>query len=305
MTREAARRAEYDRIAREDRGHILGQIRRSGLIYVRFETSPTGPVVEEESLGQAVSKEDVLGILNQRIYPPQLLAEHLMGRLEQVKGRVVREVDREYRSTLGFPVPTHAGSVTRALRLLCKDRKLGVYHHRGNFCGTDPQLSDAELIEATAGEPFEAGGSPPPPAPAPPTAPVVSSIPAGPLPPAAPPIGQQIARGTGPQPGIGRLRQVVAALLQEYPSATVLRARFSLFVQQSTGDLSSLPAAYRGGFAGPGVLTVEITLAKEGALTKAEVEQLVERLPSIPQAEYSADLSLSLPAEEGGGQPHP
>jgi len=156
------------------------------------------------------------------------------------------------------------------------------------------------------GEPFEAGEPMLPPARDtnvhPPREPDTPGTPAAPP---APPAGEQVARRTGPQPGIGRLRQVVAALLQEYPSATVLRARFSVFLQQSTGDLSSLPAAYRGGFAGPGALTVEITLAKEGALTKAEIEQLVERLPSIPQAEYSADLSLSLPPEEGGGQPHP
>jgi hypothetical protein len=305
MTREATRRAEYDRIGREDRGHIVGQIRRSGLIYVKFEAGPAGPVVEEESLGPAVSKEDVLAVLNQRMYPPQLLAEHLMRRLEQVKSRVVREVDREYRSTLGFPVPTHAGSVTRALRLLCKDRKLGVYHHRGNFCGSDPQLSDGELLEATVGEPFEGGEPTAVPAPAP-----GPTVVAGPIPgrqgiPSAPPAGEQIARRTGPQSGIGRLRQTVAAILQEYPSATITRARFSVFVQQNTGDLSSLPAAFRGSFAGPGALTVEITLTKEGTLAKAEVEQLVERLPSVPQAEYSADLSLSLPPEEGSGQPHP
>lgn len=306
MTREAARRAEYERIARDDRGHILGQVRRSGLIYVKFEAGTGGLDVEEESLGPAMSKEDVLTVLNQRIYPPQLLAEHLVGRLEQAKGRVVREVDREYRSTLGFPVPTHAGSVTRAVRLLCKDRKLGVYHHRGNFCGADPQLSDAELLEAALGEPFEAGEPALPPAPAPTPTPVVIPAPGGPEPPPAPPAGEQIARRTGPQPGIGRLRQAVAAILQEYPSATVLRARFSVFMQQGTGDLSSFPAAYRGGFAGPGALTVEITLTKEGALAKAEVEQLVERLPNVLQAEYSADLSLSSPSpEEGSGQPHP
>lgn len=35
---------------------------------------------------------------------------------------------------------------------------------------------------------------------------------------------------TGPQPGIGRLRQVVAALLQEYPSATMLTAHPDLAV---------------------------------------------------------------------------
>jgi hypothetical protein len=98
--------------------------------------------------------------LSQRIYPTQLLAEHLESRLDQLMGPPVREIDREYRITLGFPVPTHVASVARAVRLLCGDQKLGVYHHRGNFCGRDPTLSDSELMEAMVREPFEAGTPP-------------------------------------------------------------------------------------------------------------------------------------------------
>lgn len=296
MTREASRREQYERIAREDRGHILGQIRRAGLSYIRFEPQPTGLLIEGESLGTAVSKEEVVTQLSQRIYPPQLIAEHLVAQLDKIKGRPVREVDREYRSTLGFPVPTHAGSVTRAIRLLCKDRKLGVYHHRGNACGNDPSLNDTELLEATLGEPFEGADVGPPPSPPKPPESVLIVTPAP-----RPQVGEQISRRTGPQPGIGPLRQTVAALLQEYPSARVLKARFTVFMQQNTGDLSSLPAAYRGSLAGPGALTVEITVTKEGELTKAEVEQVVEHLPNVPQAEYSADLTLLIPSEEEGG----
>jgi len=128
MTREASRRAEYERIAREDRSHILLVIRRAGLSYVKFEARPNGFQIDEESLGTAASREEVLTHLSQKIYPPQFIAEHLSERLDQINGKSVREVEREYRSTLGFPVPTHAGSVAKAIRLLCKERKLGISH---------------------------------------------------------------------------------------------------------------------------------------------------------------------------------
>ncbi len=300
MKPDASRRAEYERIGREDRAHIVNQIRRAGLIYVKLETGPGGIEIEEESLGSAVSKEDVLAILSQKVFPVQLLAEHLAARLDQVKGRPVREVDREYRTTLGFPVATHAGSITRAIWLLCKDRRLGIYHHRGNVCGAERALSDAEMLEATLGEPFEAGGTSPLPRPDPTSSATAIVPPPKPEPPIHVPVGEHVSRRIGSQPGIGPLRQAAAAILQEYPSAKVLRAHFTVFMQQNTGDLSSLPPAYRGSLSGPGDLTVEITVTKEGDLTKAELEQMVERLPNIPQAEYSADLTLLVPPLEAG-----
>ncbi len=83
-TQDAARRAQYERIAREDKGHIVTAIRRAGLIYVHFEefgARPKDDVVEEESLGNAISREEVVnGALSQNIFPGQLLAEHLSAR---------------------------------------------------------------------------------------------------------------------------------------------------------------------------------------------------------------------------------
>ncbi len=301
MTRDAARRAEYDRIGREDRGHILAQVRRAGLIYAKFEAGSGGLEVEEESLGTGVSKEDVLGFLAQKVYPAQLVAEHLAARLAQVKDRPVREVDREYRSTLGFPVLTHANSLTRSIESLCKERKLGVYHHRGNFCGTVPGLSDREMLEATLGDPFEAQEPsvlPPPPMPPPPGQPTTPTI--QPLPVVTTPATEQVVRRIGSQPGIGPLRQSVAALLQEYPSAAVVRVRFTVFLEQGAGDLSALPSAYRGSLSGPGSITLEIGITKEGELGKAEVEQAIEQLPNIPRAEYGAELTLQVQKTEAG-----
>lgn len=303
MKPDASRRAEYDRLVREDRKNILDRIRRAGLIYVKFEAQAGGLGIEGETLGAAVSKEDVITHLSQKVYPPQLVAEHMADRLEQIKGRPVRDVDREYRSTLGFPVLTHASSVTRAVRLLCGARKLSVYHNRGNFCGGELALSDPELMDATLREPFEAAPL------APPSAPVAVPPQPRPMPPGggpAPPrhtVGQQTVRRTGQQPGISGLRQAAAAILQENPSAKVVKARFVVFLDKDVGDLSTLPAALRGSLAGPGGLTAEIALTKEGDFSKAELEQMIERLPNVPGADYSVDLTLLTPPE--GGNAHP
>lgn len=35
-------------------------------------------------------------------------------------------------------------------------------------------------------------------------------------------------------------------------------------------------------------------------MAKAALEEMIERLPSIPRAEYSAELTLLLPPEEAG-----
>ncbi|MBI2198940.1 MAG: hypothetical protein HYU42_10145 [Candidatus Rokubacteria bacterium] len=270
----------------------------------RFIAGAGGLEIEEEPLGTAASREDVAIFLSQHVYPPQLLAEHLEARLAQVKGQGVREIDREYRSTLGFPVPTHAGSLTRAVRSLCRERKLGIYHSRSNFCGADPALSDAELLDAVVAEPFEGSEALPssPPRTGTPSSPVAGQVPPerGQRPTLT--EGEQLPVRTGSQTGIGPLRQAVAALLQEHASARVHRARFTVFLQQTTGDLSSLPAAYRGSLAGPGSLTIEIAITKEEELSKAQVEQMIERLPNVPHAEYSADLILLLPAAEDRAQ---
>jgi hypothetical protein len=100
---------------------------------------------------------------------------------------------------------------------------------------------------------------------------------------------------TPPQISVGALRQEVAVRLQSYPDAKITRIRFSLFLDQNTGDLSTLPASLRGNLKGPGNLMAEIRIVKEGDFSKAEVEQMIEALPTIPNAEYSAQMSIQVP----------
>lgn len=160
--RDTSRRDEYDRIGREDRGHITDAIRRAGLQYMRFEVygaSAADDRVEPESLGNAVSKEQVLDALSQKMFPTMVFQEHLTGRFDQVKNRPVREVDKQYRETLTFPVPTSAQSVTRAIRELCRLEKISLSHPAGPFCGVTAPLSESEIMDALIGDPL--GSTPP------------------------------------------------------------------------------------------------------------------------------------------------
>jgi hypothetical protein len=304
--RETSRKQEYERIGREDRKHVLDALRRAGLTYVHFETygaSAELDQVEVEGLGVAATKDDVVAALSQQIFPVQLFEEHLGPRIGDLRDRTVKDIDQEYRNTIGFPVPSHATSVTKAIRALARARKLGVCHPKGNFCGEDPSLSETELAGATISDPFAtpptqlvlrpalpgAGSSPTT------SAPTVIS---GPLPPPSPsdlvsPL-PAVDLAILPQASTALLRQEIAAKLATVgDAARVRRARFTVFVNHAVGDLSGLPAPLRGTLSGPGSLAADITITKEGDFSKAEIEAMTERLPVLPKAEYAARLDVT------------
>jgi hypothetical protein len=302
-TPDATRSSHYERIGKEDRKSIVEAIRRAGLIYIRFEsfgTTPAADLVEEESLGSAVDKDGVLAALNQSHFPVQLIEEHLSARLADLKGRTVAEVDREYRNTLGFPVPTLQSSVSRAIRALCKGEKIGVRHTRGNYCHEDPPLSETELLAATIDDPFPVGAEPIVKTQQPRSVVHIPDSVNGDLPvtllpempPFDPPAERRETLSIPPQLSAGALRQEMAARLQNYGEAKILRIQFTVFLEQTAGDLSALPASLRGGLAGQGTLAAEITLTKEGEFSKGQIEQMAESLPSISGAEYRARLDV-------------
>jgi len=310
MTDDSQRRADYERIGRADHRNCIDAIRRAGLVFVRWEhyaTTSRDDQVEEENLPGDGSKDRVLEALSQQHFPTQLFEEHLSGRLEETRGRTVREIDSEYRQTLGWPVPTTVRTISAAIRNLCRDRHLGIRHPGGNFCGENPSLTETELFSATVDEPFETGRV---------------SVGVG--------AGQTTGGGAGagagtvtgapgagieggtavvtrppteslsilPQPGASALRQEIAARLQTHESPTVVKAGFTVYFAEEAGDLGALPTAIRGSLGGPGSLTVEITVQREGSFSKAEVEQMAESLPNIPRADYSARLEVVAPGSE-------
>jgi hypothetical protein len=308
LTSDAKRKADYERIASADQSEIVTAIKRAGLVYIRFDAygaNANEDQVEEESLGNASSAQDVKDYLLKQVYPAQLVTEHLTEHLAQFKGRTVKEVDHAYRNELGFPVPVMLNSVTRAVRDLCRDCKIGIRHGaRGNFCSEDPNLTESELATAILDDPFPVS------APQPRVQPLGVTPPPMPPQPLDVPIAQPPVRPMAfaqiedvpilSQTSPGALRQAIATRLQDYRELRIVEARFTVYLDDQVGDLSTLPAALRGSLSGAGQLSAEINITREGEFSKADVEQMAERLPSLPRAEYSARFRVRL-AESNGG----
>ncbi|OGG52290.1 MAG: hypothetical protein A3F84_28950 [Candidatus Handelsmanbacteria bacterium RIFCSPLOWO2_12_FULL_64_10] len=298
---DASRKEEYDRIGRDDRKNISDALKRAGLVYVRVEkygNNPSEDVFEEENLGNSITKENVIEKLGQ-LFPVQYLAEHLMPRLSELRGVSVKDVNHDYRNILGFPVPTHQNSVSRAIRVLCRERHLGVRHQSGNFCGQEPALTDTELSNATLDAPFERPRPDQPPTPGPrpePPQPTPGAQPPGPVPPPVPPRTEYSEIVIPSQRGPGALRQQLASRLQQIDGVRISRVRFTIFLESASGDLSALPQALRGNLSGAGSLMAEVTITKEEVGGKGDVEQIAERLPNFPGASYGARLDIVVPA---------
>jgi len=215
-TKDSSRRAEYERIEKEDKQNSVEAIKRAGLAYIHWENygATAGEDSIEEEAIPGVSGEDVRKYLSQQLFPPQLFEEHISARLNDVLNLSVKDIDRRYRSILGFPVPVTVRSVSQALREMCRNKKISIKHPRGNFCGENPNLTETELFGAIVGEPFEPSAAPPeefqgeggekP------------EIPIPPEPPPIPPTAQTQEIRIAPQGEIGSLRQAVAQRLQEY-----------------------------------------------------------------------------------------
>jgi hypothetical protein len=88
----------------------------------------------------------------------------------------------------------------------------------------------------------------------------------------------------------------LASRLQQVAGVRVTRARFTIFLESASGDLSALPQSLRGNLSGSGSLTAEVTITKEEVGGKGDVEQIAERLPNFPGASYSARLEVLVPA---------
>ncbi len=293
------------------------------MVFVNWEIyskEVNNDVIELEPIQGDCSKDKVLDALSQNYFPILTFKEHLEGRIEHIKDKLVKEIDDEYKKTLGFPVPTIVRAVTNAIRELCKEGTIGIQHSRGNYCRKNPDLTEIEFINAKITNPFEeppttcprCGKLPCVCIPEPPiTCPKCSKTPCEctPEPPVAcPNCGEEacicatketIPLRIPPQTSIGSLRENVAFKLQEYDDIEIIKANYKIFFQENNiGDLSTLPASLRGNLSGQGDVIAEISISKSGRFSKSQIEQQVESLPSIQNADYSADLMVEINKNE-------
>jgi hypothetical protein len=297
------RKERYERIANRERKAILDALKEAGLVYVRVDRwaeSVADSVFEIEPLGQATNWEDVGNIIRTQIFPQPYFVEHIREHLSSMMGQRVEQVDRLYRTTLGYPVPLKEDMVSGAIRLLAEDRvgrPLGLQGPRGrSFCGESVDLSAAELDEAILTPPWATATSPPP-----------SIVPIGPTQPQPKPEEPQepFPISSVPTPGVrteerntpvcrslGELRQQVAARLSDVVGDGVQQVSFRVLANAPDADFSGFNSALRGALTGKGNLDVQIELTCPGPLTKAEVEARCEKLPTLPQAFYSARMQI-------------
>ena len=156
-------RRRYEAINLDESRQLQRLLKSAGLTYIRIENwteTANATTFEEEPFGQVSSKAEVIEQLRTQVYPPSLFVEHLRDHLASFIGQRVDQVDRAYRSTLGFPVPLDVPTITSAVRQLAEDRTriLGLKHQRGGggFCGELVALSQSEFDQAELAHPWPA-----------------------------------------------------------------------------------------------------------------------------------------------------
>ena len=305
------RRGRFERIARERTQEIVRLLKSAGLVYVRIDEwaeTPDRTSFEEESLGSASTREEVLNFLRTRIFPGSLFEEHLRDRLDDFFDQRVDRIDRTYRNTLGFPVPLTVDMVSRALVSLAEHpaRIAGLQHTRGHFCAQHVTLSEPELAAAVLVSPWPA--STPRPEPAPPRAPPETRPLGGdagfkpgaesgePLRMSEPLGAQTEERATPHCRSRGELRQQMAKRLVDADDPVIHFARFTIYASYADHDLASQPAAWRGALNGTGSLEVQLEITVQGPMDKAVLEQHCEELPDVPGAIYAGRVRIETPA---------
>ena len=318
-TKNTARQNDYNRIAGMDKKYIIERIKKAGLVFVSWEKYGSAVIedqVELEPLPGDLSKDKVLEKLNQDYFPMLRFKEHLEARLDQVKECLVKEIDTEYRATLSFPVPLIATAVSKAIRELCKEGLIGIQHSAGNFCYVNANLTETELFNAKITAPFEKP-------PEPPFCPKCKKFPCQcQKPPQECPVCEKcpcackkppvVCNKCGKDPcecpekkivniripfknSIGSLRQETASKLQDYEEGIIIKVTYKIFLQKNNiGDLSTLNSGIRGSLSGQGDIMAEISISKTGRFSKSQIEQHIESLPVISEADFSVDMEVEI-----------
>jgi hypothetical protein len=93
------------------------------------------------------------------------------------------------------------------------------------------------------------------------------------------------------------LRQEIARLLGENEGARIVSVQIALTFDERTVDVSALPSFLRGSLAGVAAFHGESALQFSGVFTKAQVEDMVERLPDFTPGSCRVRLGILTKAE--------
>ena len=103
--------------------------------------------------------------------------------------------------------------------------------------------------------------------------------------------------GTGFQPSRQQLRQEVARLFGENEGSRIVTVQIALTFDARNVEVSALPSFLRGSLSGPASFHGESALQFAGEFTKAQVEEMVERLPDFTPG--SCRVKLGVQANAG------
>jgi hypothetical protein len=307
------RKRQYERIELDNQKYVDESFKRAGLAYAMLREIDGKIDFELESVGNANQKNEVIEYLKKNFYPRMVFEEHLQKGIEQFretgKGWVfnqpIKDLKNIYKKTLSFPILLAETNLIDAIKKLCLNKQVGLSHPRENFCGIHPNYSGSEWDDVEIIEPFlddkadEGIGFP-----------VRTERPAeknlddlniltinsGQ---SNVPLGTEPLNITTPNfKSIGELRQDIALRLNEKENAIIDNIRFTIFLEKTSVEISTLPSSLRGALSGQGDLNFELNIIKNGSFSKSQAEQLAEQLPSFQDAVYKATLKGFIKKEE-------
>lgn len=301
---DSTKSTEFSKIGGEDKKNAVDYLRKTNFIYVqitRYGATPTECEFQRENLPAAATREQITQHLLRTFYPASLIQEHLSGRVADLLNKKVSQVDAEYRNTLGFPVLiTHSIFQEAICSLVEQGNAIGLRHPAGDACGHRPHLTGDQLGDAMISAPFEVAttGS----RPSKPTSTPTSSggirqpqpgepIPSAPGTPVTSPSATETV-ATGFLRSRQQVRQDIARLLEENEGKRVIHIRIALTFDERQTDIGSLPSFLRGSLTGSGKFAGEASLEFSGAFSKAQIEEMIERLPDFTPGACRATLIL-------------
>ena len=305
---DSAKSTEFSRIGADDKRNAVDYLKKTNFQHVqvvKFGSTPVECEFQTEGLPAAASREQIAQHLLRTLYPASLIQEHLSARAADLFGKKVSQVEAEYRNTLGFPMLiTHSVFHEAIHGLVAQGTVIGILHPADNACGRIPRLTGDQLGDAVISEPFDVSAAPSTssqqslplnqarPGTSPTTGGASTSGTAGTTDTSSTPQPTIADVGTGFLPSRQQLRQEVARLLGENEESRIVSVQVALTFDARTVDASALPSFLRGSLTGIASFHGESALQFSGVFTKAQVEEMVERLPDFSPGSCRVKLGV-------------
>ena len=299
---DAAKSSEFSRIGSEDKRNAVDYLKKTNFQHVqvvKFGASASDCEFQRENLPPAATREQIAQHLLRTLYPASLLQEHLGGRVTDLVGKKVSQVETDYLSTLGFPMLiTHSVFHEAIHDLVAQGTVIGLRHPADNACGRRPRLTGDQLGDAVISEPFDVSAAPTTIQPQ--TAATSARLSTAPRTDSTGTTSESESTGqpatetvaTSFLPSRQQIRQDVARLLEEQEGRRVVSVRIALTFDERTLETGSLPSFLRGSLSGPAKFSGESALEFSGVFTKPQVEEMVERLPDFTPGSCRVTLGV-------------